>query len=78
MYEAIQTSLHRSSNISIKAPKPIQYSLHLVVFCELKAIETSKNMMTQVISSMTSSSCFHFLKAALTKALAAASGAFYS
>jgi len=41
-------------------------------------MDTSKNIITTVISSITSSSYFHFLNAALTKAFAAASGAFYS
>jgi hypothetical protein len=45
---------------------------------ELYAIDTSRKIITTVISSITSSSCFHFLNAAFTSALAAASGAFYS
>lgn len=57
----------------------LQHFFHYFYCCltELKAMPTSKNIMTTVMSSMTSSSYFHFLKAALTSAFAAASGAFY-
>jgi len=63
-------------------PYPVEfaalYCYLMFALSELYAIDTSRKIMTTVMSSITSSSYFHFLNAALTKALAAASGAFCS